>query len=72
MAVEDVDDFVEVRTSGLLCAADAELALRAAATTERALRQRTPPFDDRGDILLAEAGQMELPPLTQVHRPAAI
>lgn len=71
VAVEDVDDFVEARGSGLLSSAHAEQALHAAALVERGLRQRSPPFDDRGDILLAEAAQIGLPPLTQVQRPAS-
>lgn len=70
VAVEDVDDFVEPRASGLLGAAQAEAALRTAAFVERRLRQRTPPFDDRGDILLSASGQMGLQPLTAVHFPA--
>lgn len=72
VAVEDVDDFVEARASGLLGTAQAEEALRAAAFVERGLRQRTPPFDDRGDILLSASGQMGLQPLTAVQRPDAI
>ena len=72
VAVEDVDDFVEARASGLLSDAQAEQALGAAATIERALRNRTPPFDARGDTLLAAAARTALPPLTQVRRPTEI
>lgn len=69
VAVEDLDDFVEARDSGLLAAADAQTALDTAAAIERALRRRSTPFDDRGDAVLAEAGTRGLRPLTDVPSP---
>ena len=72
VAVEDVDDFVEVRASGLLSDAEAEQALGTAGSIERGLRNRTPPFDARGDILLADAARAGLPPLRRVPRPSEI
>ncbi|QDP96199.1 hypothetical protein FOE78_10035 [Microlunatus elymi] len=69
VAVEDLDDFAEVRTAGLLSDDDAERALSAAAWAERSLRRRRAPFDERSDQRLAEAGRLGLPPLTDVPHP---
>lgn len=69
VAVEDLDDFVEVRAAGLLNDRHAEQALSAAASIERALRLQTAPFDARGDRRLADAGQLRLPALVDVPHP---
>ena len=41
----------------------ADRTLRAAAEVERALKRSTPPFDDRGDRLLARCSTLGLAPL---------
>lgn len=69
VAVEDLDDFVEARSAGLLDEGRAERALVAAAGVERSLRQESSPFDGRGDRLLAECGRLGLPALVDVPHP---
>lgn len=72
VAVEDLDDFADVRAAKLLSQEDAERALEAAATVERSLRQQASPFDGRGDRKLSEAGRSDLPALLDVPHPFAI
>ncbi|QGN32605.1 hypothetical protein [Microlunatus sp. Gsoil 973] len=69
VAVEDLDDFADVRAAGLLTDDDADQALQAAAWVERRLRQQIEPFDGRGDRRLFEAGQLDLPSLVDVPHP---
>lgn len=69
VAVEDLDDFVEARSPGLLSTAEAELALSAAGWAERTLRRQAAPFDVRGDRRLSEAGRLRLPALVDVPHP---
>lgn len=69
VAVEDLDDFADVRAAGLLAQDDADRALEAAAFVERRLRQQAEPFDGRGDRKLSEAGQSDLPALVDVPHP---
>ncbi|WP_163541856.1 hypothetical protein [Occultella kanbiaonis] len=69
VAVEDLDDFADVRAHGLLGRDQAELALAAAASTERGMKLRTAPFDDRGDLRLAAYGEAALPALVEVPHP---
>jgi predicted RNA-binding protein associated with RNAse of E/G family len=69
VAVEDLDDFAEVRSAGLLSNEDGERALAAAAWVERTLRRQAAPFDARGDRRLGKAGQARLPALVNVPHP---
>jgi predicted RNA-binding protein associated with RNAse of E/G family len=69
VAVEDLDDFAEARSAGLMNDEDAESALAAAAWVERALRRQSAPFDARGDRRLDDAGQSRLPALVDVPHP---
>lgn len=72
VAVEDLDDLLEVRSSGLLSADDADSAVVTAAWAERTLRRQAAPFDGRGDQLLQAAGRLRLPALVAVPHPFAV
>jgi predicted RNA-binding protein associated with RNAse of E/G family len=72
IGVEDLDEFVAEVDSGELSRESAERALRAAAEVEGLFKARSGPFDDRGDRLLAESGELGLPPLRQVPHPLEI